>query len=85
MCSSIFLEKEDIITYFITAEEVSKGEFNHYALLLLPCSYHGTMMKKGILLNWEIHAGGAAYLYSEKGKKRYLCKEKCCKFFSYLC
>lgn len=84
MCSSFSLKKEDVITYFISAKEVSKGDFNHNAILL-PCSYYGTIMSDKMLLNWEIYAGGAAYLYSDMGKRTYLCKEKCCKEISYLC
>lgn len=78
ICRSLILTKEDVKAYFSIAEEVNEYEFNHEAIIL-PCKYRGTIRIHGDLLQWEIYAGGAGYLYDNNSiNKRYLCKGKCC-------
>lgn len=85
MCASFKLTKNDIETYFSLAAEVDENEFHHEAMIL-PCKYIGTIKIRGELLQWEIYAGGAGYLYNRKSvNKRYLCKQKCCDALKGLC
>lgn len=77
ICSSLNVTKEDVVLYFSTAKQVDGYVFNHQAIIL-PCKYKGTINIDGDLLEWEIIAGGAGYLYNDKSiNKRYLCIEKC--------
>lgn len=85
LCSALSLKKGDVETYFAIADEVNEQEF-HQDAVMMPCKYKGTIKVRGELLQWEIYAGGAAYLYSEKSvNRRYLCKEKCCNSLKNLC
>ena len=85
MCDSFKLTKDDIEAYFSLASEVDENEFHHDAMIL-PCKYIGTIKIRGEVLQWEIYAGGAGYLYSNKTvNKRYLCKQKCCDALKGLC
>ena len=84
MCSSLFLNKKDVVTYYTVAEEVDAGDFAYNAIIL-PCSYRGEIKVKGALFRWEIYAGGSAFLYSDKESRRYLCRNQCCSHFSTLC
>lgn len=85
MCSSLNLTKNDIETYFSIATEVDENEF-HREAIILPCKYVGTIKISGELLQWEIYAGGAGYLFNSKSvNKRYLCNKKCCDALKGLC
>jgi len=79
ICSSFVLTKNDVATYFATAEEVDEYEFNRDAIIF-PCKYSGEITINGGSFQWEISAGGAGYLYREKYvNKQFLCKEECSK------
>ncbi|MBL1275080.1 MAG: hypothetical protein COB30_003240 [Ectothiorhodospiraceae bacterium] len=85
ICSSFTLEKKDIVKYFTLAEQVDGREF-HSEAIILPCKYQGSININGSLLQWEVVAGGAGYLYNDKKiNKQYLCKKNCCKIFQNLC
>lgn len=85
ICNSFVLAKEDVVTYFSTAEEVDEHEFNQVAIIL-PCKYTGIVEIRGEQFYWEISAGGAGYLYrNRKVNKRYLCKTNCCNALPDLC
>ncbi len=85
ICSSFTLEKKDVVKYFTLAEQVDEHEF-HSEAIILSCKYQGLININGNLLQWEVNAGGAGYLYSGKEiNKRYLCKKSCCKFSPNLC
>ena len=44
----------------------------------MPCSYRGTLRRAGKLYQWQIFAGGAAYLYDGAAtNQRYLCRKSC--------
>lgn len=77
ICSAFTLGKEDVLTYFSVAEQVNEYTFQHEAIIL-PCKYQGIIKIGGDVLQWEIIAGGAGYLYNDKSiNKRYLCGDKC--------
>jgi len=85
ICNSFTLQKKDVVKYFTLAEEVDGHEF-HSEAVILPCKYRGSIDISGELLQWEVNAGGAGYLYNNKKvNKRYLCKENCCKSLPKLC
>lgn len=84
MCLSFTLTREDVVRYFTYAKEVDGTEFHEQAMIL-PCKYTGTLNMKTRLLQWEIIAGGAGYLFDKTVNKRYLCKETCCQKFNGLC
>lgn len=85
ICASFTLEKLDIVKYFSLAKQVDGHEF-HSEAVILPCKYQGSIKVNGNLLQWEVNAGGAGYLYNEKKiNERYLCKENCCKNLPSLC
>jgi len=84
MCASFHLTQTDVRTYFESADQVDEGEF-HYSADILPCSYYGKIKINGILYNWEIYAGGAGTLSTDKKRKRFLCKDKCCLRLPSLC
>ena len=85
ICSSFTFKKTDVIKYFSLAEQVDGHEF-HSEAIILPCKYHGSIDINGNLLQWEVNAGGAGYLYNDKKiNKKYLCKVNCCKTFQNLC
>jgi len=85
ICKSFSLEKKNVVKYFTIAKEVDGNEF-HSETAILPCKYRGSIDIDGELLQWEVNAGGAGYLYnSKKINKRYLCKENCCKSLPNLC
>lgn len=77
MCSSLSLTRADVATYFRLADEVD-GETFHDEAMILPCSYSGSIRMSGQLRQWQIFAGGAAYLSDSHGlNKRYLCRQRC--------
>lgn len=76
LCNSFTLTKENVATYFSTADEVNEYEFGDEAIIF-PCNYHGSIKIDGHLLQWKIFPAGAGYLYSESVNKRYLCKKDC--------
>ena len=84
MCADFHLTQTDVSTYFKSAIQVNNDEYHHSAILL-PCSYYGKIKINKILYNWEIYAGGAGILYTDKEKKRFLCKDKCCVRLHALC
>ncbi len=85
ICSSFTFEKTDVVKYFSLAEQVDGHEF-HSEAIILPCKYQGSIDINGNLLQWEVNAGGAGYLYNDKKiNKKYLCKGSCCKIFPNLC
>ncbi len=85
ICSSFTLKKTDVVKYFSLAEQVDGHEF-HSEAIILPCKYLGSIDINGNLLQWEVNAGGAGYLYNDKKiNKKYLCKVNCCKTFPNLC
>ncbi len=85
ICNSFTLQKIDIVKYFTLAEQVDGHEF-HSEAIILPCKYQGSININGSLLQWEVNAGGAGYLYNNKKiNKRYLCKVNCCKNIPSLC
>ncbi len=84
ICNSFTLQKIDVVKYFTLAEQVYGHEF-HSEAIILPCKYQGSININGSLLQWEVNAGGAGYLYNNKINKRYLCKVNCCKSFPSLC
>ncbi len=84
VCNSFSLQKKDVIKYFTLAKEVD-GHVFHSESVILPCKYRGIIDIDGELLQWEVNAGGAGYLYNKKINKRYLCKENCCKSLPDLC
>lgn len=85
ICDSFTLEKIDIVRYFSLAKKVDGHEF-HSDAVILPCKYQGSIKINENLLQWEVNAGGAGYLYNDKKiNEKYLCKENCCKIFPNLC
>lgn len=77
MCRSLTLTGADVITYFRLADEVDPETFHDQAMIL-PCSYTGSIRMSGQLRQWQIFAGGAAYLYDNNGlNRRYLCRRRC--------
>jgi len=85
ICSSFILKKTDVVKYFSLAKQVDGNKF-HSEAITLPCKYQGSININGNLLQWEVNAGGAGYLYDDKKiNKKYLCKENCCKVFPNLC
>lgn len=85
ICSSFALEKTDVVKYFTLAEQIDGHEF-HSDAIILPCKYQGLININSNLLQWEVNAGGAGYLYNDKKiNKKYLCKENCCKILPNLC
>lgn len=85
ICSSFTLTASQIGRYFTEAAEVDANTF-HADAMILPCKYKGTIKISTGLLQWEIYAGGAGYLYrGESVNKRYLCKDKCCKALPGVC
>lgn len=85
ICDSFILTKEDVVKYFSIAEQVDEYEFHHEAIIL-PCKYQGLIEIDDELLQWEIMAGGAGYLYKDQRvDERYLCKGNCCNDLPNLC
>lgn len=85
ICNAFVLTKEDVVTYFSTAEEVGEYEFDQDAIIF-PCKDTGTIEIRGEQFHWEISAGGAGYLYRNREvNKRYLCKKNCCNALPDLC
>ncbi len=85
ICNSFNLQKIDVVKYFTLAEQIDGHEF-HSEAIILPCKYQGSININGSLLQWEVNAGGAGYLYNNKKiNKRYLCKVNCCKNIPSLC
>lgn len=77
MCSSLTLTVADVTSYFRLADEVDPATFHDQAMIL-PCSYRGSIKISGQLRQYQIFAGGAAYLYDNNGlNKRYLCRQRC--------
>lgn len=77
MCSSLAMSKADVVSYFALADTVDANEFHDQAIIL-PCKYQGSIRMDGQLYRWEIHAGGAGYLYDGQAvNKRYLCRKRC--------
>lgn len=77
MCSALTLSSADVATYFQLADEVDPGTFHDQAMIA-PCSYTGSIRMSGQLRQWQIFAGGAAYLFDNNGlNKRYLCRQRC--------
>lgn len=85
ICNSFTLEKRDVVKYFTLAKQVDGAEL-HSEAIILPCKYQGSININGDLLQWEINAGGAGYLYNDKlTNKKYLCKSNCCNNLPELC
>ena len=77
ICSALALSREDVARYFALAEVVDAATFDAEAIIM-PCSYRGTLRRAGKLYQWEVFAGGAAYLYDGAvTNQRYLCRESC--------
>jgi hypothetical protein len=77
MCSDLTLSRADVARYFALAEVVDAATFDAEAIIM-PCSYRGSLRRGGKLYQWEIFAGGAAYLYDGAAtNQRYLCRESC--------
>jgi hypothetical protein len=77
ICGSLALTRGDVATYFSLAEKLDASAF-HDEAMILPCSYRGAIRIAGHLYQWQIFAGGAAYLYDGAGANlRYLCRGKC--------
>lgn len=77
MCSSLSLTTTEVASYFRLADEVDAATFHDQAMIL-PCSYKGSIRMAGQLRQWQIFAGGAAYLYDHGGLiKRFLCRQRC--------
>lgn len=77
MCSALSLTAADVASYFRLADEVDPETFHDQAVIL-PCSYKGSIKMSGQLRQYQIFAGGAAYLYDSNGlNKRYLCRQRC--------
>lgn len=77
ICRTLTLSRADVATYFSLAESVDPVTF-HAEALIMPCSYRGALRRAGHLYQWEIFAGGAAYLYDGvTTNRRYLCRERC--------
>ena len=77
ICSSLVLTRANVITYFTLAEKLDPATF-HDEAMILPCSYEGSIDISGHRYQWQIFAGGAAYLYDGAGvNARYLCRGKC--------
>lgn len=77
ICSTLTLSRADVAKYFSLAESVDPATF-HAEALIMPCSYRGALRRAGHLYQWEIFAGGAAYLYDGATTNlRYLCRERC--------
>lgn len=77
MCQSFALTRDEVSTFFSTANEVSGPEF-HARAIILPCRYEGTLMMEGEAWRFSINAGGAGYLYRADGTRReYLCEQRC--------
>ena len=77
MCASLTLTRADVASYFRLADEVDPATFHDQAMIL-PCSYAGSIRMSGQLRQWQIFAGGAAYLSDDKGlNRRYLCRQRC--------
>ena len=85
MCDMLSLTAAEVVTYFSVADEVDDFSFNRDAIIL-PCKYEGTLKLGRDILQWEIYAGGAGYLYRGKSlDKRYLCRKRCCDTLAQLC
>ena len=77
ICSSLVLTRANVITYFTLAKKLDPATF-HDEAMILPCSYEGSIDISGHRYQWQIFAGGAAYLYDGAGvNARYLCRGKC--------
>lgn len=77
ICSELTLDRAGVSRYFALAELVDAATFDAEAIIM-PCSYRGTLRRAGKLYQWEIFAGGAAYLYDGAAtNQRYLCRESC--------
>lgn len=77
ICRALTLSRDQVARYFALAEVVDPATFDAEAIIM-PCSYRGTLRRGGKLYQWEIFAGGAAYLYDGAAtNQRYLCREPC--------
>lgn len=77
ICSALTLDRADVSRYFALAEMVDAATFDAEAIIM-PCSYRGTLRRAGKLYQWQIFAGGAAYLYDGAAtNQRYLCRKSC--------
>ncbi|RZF81420.1 hypothetical protein EXT46_09475 [Pseudoalteromonas sp. CO325X] len=87
LCDNFQLTESEINLYFQTAEEVSNEEA-HGASIIMPCKYSGELIINKKVYSYEIFAGGAGYIFDDKGwvLKNFICKNNnCCSNFSNLC
>ena len=87
VCASFQLTESEITLYFQTAEEVSNEEA-HGESIIMPCKYSGELIMNKEVYSHEVFAGGAGYIFDDKGwvLKNFICKNNnCCSSFSNLC
>ncbi|WP_278403459.1 hypothetical protein [Pseudoalteromonas ruthenica] len=87
LCDSFRLTESEINLYFQTAEEVSNEEA-HGESIIMPCKYSGELIMNKEVYSYEVFAGGAGYIFDDKGSvlKNFICKNNnCCSNFSNLC
>ena len=85
ICRTFTITKDKVSLFFQLATEVSSAEF-HGEAIILPCKYEGTIRIDKQHYQWIIHAGGAGYLFDDRGtNKRFICKNDCCNKIKELC
>ncbi len=87
VCENFQLTKNEIISFFQIAKQISNEE-DHGKSLILSCKYEGKLTMNRKTYSYEIYAGGSGYIYDQSGWviKNFICKNNnCCSAFSELC